>query len=440
MKDKATIMQSYSVGYWLPSKRLRNLVLWALAVNLNIIMFYSGSVSFNLLQGNHQVAFSVLCLLNMCLTIMLIDDKFKLYITNQSMMIFLALFLALIATLLIKSNPTALREMFLLLTVTLTVIVLKYNYLPALMKRIAVAHLLLTLTSMTVLFFVLTELVDYKAWNVLDLDFISSANPIYVKAVCCARDLYNPWYVLLLSETPGLRVGLGPEYERMMFTWTEPTGTPLYTIPMMLYLASVTSSIKRMFLLGMSVLLIYLTYSMSGILAVAALAIIFVTVRKFGVHSSLVIGAILLSALYLNLELFLSVLGGNKLSQYYFFRERIDLVGQFSFFGLPTGDELSKFGYGTTLVFVRYGLFGYLMYLGSYFYIFYDSLVRLKDYRFRDYPQNLIVFAVLLAALMSVRSNQIVLPLVLMLYFSALSLRPPFWKVDMNKNLRKVEA
>ena len=413
------MLKSYMRRYNSNISGLKDILLLIIVINSFVIFFYQGSVFFSLLGESHQTSFVYLCTLNMLLVSLFMNGKVKINIPPAFLFIFISLFISLLATSIINKNSTAVRELLTLLVVTQLIIVFKCDRFIAFMNKLSSFHFAVLFVSFVIFILVSMGVIDYKSWDVTRLEYISKNNsPLYAKAVCCGRDVWNPLFFTLVSETQKHGgVGIGFNYERMMLIWNEPTGIPTLSVPLLLLMAARVGALTRSAILLFTVIIMLFAFSMTGFVVFSSLLVLYWLVKYLGVRLAMFLSACLLVILIANIEEVLKLLGGNKLDQYYGKVAVINFITQFSLFGLAVDNELMKYGYGTTLVYVRYGFIGYMLYLMVYIYMFYDVMMAFKDGRYFQIRNLLLSMAVLFSIITSLRSNQIVLPLPLLLYF-----------------------
>jgi hypothetical protein len=402
---------------------LRNFIMWMAAINLFFFFFYHSSILFSLLGENYNNTLLGIFFLGVFSILSLSLRVVKLQMTDV-LRLYSKLFIPIILMIVFTHNYTGIREVMSLVIVIQIIVFLKYTDILSLLKKIAIIHFVFLVSSIVVLFFVAYDLVDFELWNVLNLDYIYETHPLHVKAICCDKNFYNPWYFLLATTSPNVDViGIGWEYNRMMLIWNEPTGIALYTVPLLLFLASQVGSMNKIILIVLSIILLLLSRSLSGIILFLLTVIVFYMRNTHSVIKSMLmiffIFTIMLSSQWLP-----PILPIEKFNTLELFFEATDLSRQFSWFGLGAKTDFP--GYGFTFVYLRYGIVGIFTYLSVYSVIFYKIIQRV-DVKYSQalsyyFNGKVIIFCVLYLILMSSRLNQIVLPIVLLMSYTILEL------------------
>ena len=353
---------------------LRNFIMWMAAINLFFFFFYQSSVLFSLLGENYINTFAGIFFLGVFLILLLSLRVVKLQMTDV-LRLYLKLFIPIILMILFTYNYTGIREMMSLVIVIQIIVFLKYTDVLSLLKKIAILHFVLLVSSIVVLFLVAYDLIDFRLWNVLNLDYIHETSPLHVKATCCNKDFYNPWYFLFATTSPEVdMIGIGWDYNRMMLIWNEPTGIALYTVPLLLFLASQVGNMNKIILIALSIVLLLLSRSLSGMILFLLLAIVFyIKNNSWIIRNMLMIFFIF--TIIVSSQWLLSILPIEKINTLKLFFEATDLSTQFSWFGL--GAKIDFPGYGFTFVYLRYGVVGIFIYLFVYLVIFYKIIQRI---------------------------------------------------------------
>lgn len=342
--------------------------------------------------------------------------------------IFIAYALVYAAGLIMSKNITAVRDF---LTVALLLIMIigfrKHLFINIIRKYVLLNSVFLLIAIITTLAF---YFIGFDDWEVSKLLMVSENSPVYVRNEWGDFHYFMPLYLTLITVSDTVaEIAFGITFERMPLLYIEPSSLWVYTLGLFFYAFGDHKLPFRPLVLSIFLVALVVSLSVYGVLVLFCVCLFYLYSRSSFLRRNYNIALLMVVSsmvfVYFNpflLEGILLIIGGNKYEQYLYFADKIDLKQAFTLFGVGEGESTEHRNYGVLGVFVRYGLFGAVVYMCIWFLILMRTLAVCKHITHASKSTIYYSMAVISTLLLYMKSPQMNLMLPIM-FLAALEIQ-----------------
>lgn len=276
-------------------------------------------------------------------------------------------FIFLLYKIIFDHSPIAVRDL-LVVIIALILLSINLNFLILIQRKICNIVAVIIAIAFIPVILINLEIIDMLSWHVMDLQWLNLKNTIFAKQASGDHEYFMPLYLTVIPFDLNVHeIMSGITFNRQPLIFTEWTYTWYFLAPITLYTFGREGMRYKKFTITLFLLALAMGLSVWGIIISLASIIFAKILRLMGSKALLlIIFSITLILGAFNAEDFLEILGGNKLDQYLYFSETIDLKEHLSLSG-AFGDPRAVIGghksYGSLYILVSYGVIGALLYL-----------------------------------------------------------------------------
>lgn len=288
-------------------------------------------------------------------------------LTKKLTKLLLITFIFLLYKIIFDDSLIAVRD---LLVVIIALILLSINlrFLILIQGKICnIIAIIITIAFIPVILINL-EIIDILSWHVLDLQWLSLKNTIFAKQASGDHEYFMPLYLAVIPLDLNVHeIMSGIAFNRQPLIFTEWTYTWYFLAPITLYTFGRGGMRYKKFTITLFLLALVMGLSVWGLI-ISLASIIFSKILRMMKSKALPIIILSITLLFgvFNAQDFLEILGGNKLDQYWYFSETIDLDAHLSLSGVAGDPRVIIDGhksYGSLYILISYGIIGATLYL-----------------------------------------------------------------------------
>lgn len=353
-------------GYQYKKENMSNLATTTISILFILLATYPTSpVLFAFFSIDPQATFVALSICTIIILKFSDSNQLCLYGRWRKALLIITIFGSLVLIFKIMSHGTTIAYRDLLI-LTITYFISKIKTVK-IFKIIKFSHSILLqiiiISGVVILLSYHLKFIDFLAWNALNLEYIHPANPAITRT---DNDFYLP---LLLAVIPFDQHGavepfaFGLEYQRQPIIFTEWTYTWYFLTPMLiLYIANKHTQFRNA---KITILLLALgvSFSVWGFFVLIFTGLCCLTLKKENTVNLIFLAIIVICLavmLATSLDRALAIVGGNKLEQFLYYADKIDISKMLTPLGHPNSYEGADdyTTWGSLFVATQYGLTG----------------------------------------------------------------------------------
>jgi hypothetical protein len=332
---------------------------WVVAAILYVTISYPYQAIVLRVAGPYpQVAYALLCLFGATLMFWYWRPPSAIEYRRPALIALLVLTAAMLVTLVVRRNPTVIRDLLLLSLIVAVWFRARGAAMLQLMRTLVYLSVLVFVPAMIAVSLFNAGLLDWPSWSVERFG-LSADNPLAIRAAGGDARYYLPLSLGIVPHDIATDQGFGLRFVRQPLVFIEPTGLWLYSVGLFWYTIAdvrMPGRIACLVILGIALLV---SFSVAGILATLA-AIMFCMAFAAGGRPLVfaLAGAALLLLALVPIPTLLTLVAFDKAEQFEFYSENLTVLSRLSPFGNSPGDTEEVQSYGLLVVLDRYGIVG----------------------------------------------------------------------------------